>query len=139
MAEAERRLLTREARRALGQHVGRQGVDLLLLAALSERVVEFVGDVEMVLDDALVAPGDEDELFDARRPRFVDDVLQDRPVDDRQHLLGDRFGRGQEARAEAGDRQDRLADGFEHSSGAFPDDFSSAVAKKDSDALKSSH
>ncbi len=110
-----------------------------MLAALPERVVEFVSDVEMVGDDALVASGDEDELFDARLLRFVDDVLQDGPVDDREHLLRDRFGRGQEASAEAGDRQDRLADGFEHSSEAFRDDVPRAAIKKGADALESSH
>jgi hypothetical protein len=52
----------------------------LQLAAPSQRVVEFVGDVEMVLDDALVAPGDENEFLDPRRARLVDDVLQDRPA-----------------------------------------------------------
>ena len=70
----------------------------------------------MVLDHALVAAGDEDELLDARRARLVDDVLQDRPIDDGQHLLGDRLGRGQEARAEARDRQHRFANGSFHAS-----------------------
>ena len=42
----------------------------------------------MVLDHPLVAAGDEDEMLDARLARLVDHVLQDRPVDDRQHLLG---------------------------------------------------
>ena len=101
----------------------------LLLAAPAQRVVEFVGDVEMVLDDALVAPGDEDELLDARRARLVDDVLQDRPVDDRQHLLGHRLGRRQKSRAEAGDRQHRLADGFAHRETAFRVDYASAAAR----------
>jgi hypothetical protein len=70
--------------------------------------------VEMILDGALAAPGDEDELLDARRPRLLDRVLDQRLVDDRQHLLRHRLGRRQEARAEAADREDRLADGSRH-------------------------
>ncbi len=68
----------------------------------------------MVLDDALVAAGDEDEMLDARLARLVDDVLQDGTVDDRQHLLGNGFGRRQKARAEAGDGENGFADGFFH-------------------------
>jgi hypothetical protein len=41
--------------------------------------------------------------------RAVDDVLDQRPVDHRQHLLRHRLGRGQEARAEAGDRKNSFA------------------------------
>ena len=68
----------------------------------------------MVLDDALVAAGDEDEMLDPGLARLVDDVLQDRTVDDGQHLLGDRLGRRQEAGAEAGDGKHGLAERFSH-------------------------
>jgi hypothetical protein len=73
-------------------------------------VLEFVLAVEVVLDDALVAPGDEDEVFDAGRPGLVDHVLDHGSVDDRQHLLGHRLGRGQEPRTEAGDGEHGFAD-----------------------------
>src|SRR3546814_18954903 len=43
-----------------------------VLAALGHRLFEFEGDVEMILDRALAAPGDEDHLFDSRLARFVD-------------------------------------------------------------------
>ena len=68
----------------------------------------------MVLDDALVASGDENELLDARLARLVDHVLEDRPIDDRQHLLGDGLGRGQEAGAETRDGKHGLSNGFAH-------------------------
>ena len=68
--------------------------------------------VEMVLDDALVAAGDEDEMLDAGLARLVDHMLDQRPVDDRQHLLRHGLGGGQEAGAEAGDRENGFADGF---------------------------
>ena len=53
----------------------------------------------------LVAAGDEDEMLDAGFARLVDRVLDQRPVDDRQHLLGHRLGGRQEPGAEAGDRE----------------------------------
>ena len=75
-----------------------------------KRALELELAVEMVLDDALVAARDEDEMLDAGRARLVDDVLDDRPVDDGQHFLRHRLGGGQEARAEAGDGKYGFAD-----------------------------
>ena len=66
--------------------------------------------VEMVLDDALVAAGDEDEMLDAGLARLVHHVLDQRPVDDRQHFLRHGLGGRQEAGAEAGDGEDGFAD-----------------------------
>ena len=66
----------------------------------------------MILDDVLVAPGDEDEMLDAGLPRLVDHMLDDRPVDHRQHFLGHGLGGRQEAGSEAGDREYRFANRF---------------------------
>ena len=74
--------------------------------------------VEMVLDHALVAPGDEDEMLDAGLARLVDDMLDQRPVDDRQHLLRHGFGGRQEARSETGDGENGFANRF-HDAGRF--------------------
>ena len=96
VAEPERLLLAGEAGRArLGQIVT-QHVERLLLLALEQRHLQLELAVEMILDDALVAPGDEDEMLDAGLARFVDDVLDQRPVDHRQHFLGHGLGGGQE-------------------------------------------
>ena len=73
-----------------------------VLAAHFERVLEFELLVEMVLDDALVAAGDEDEMLDAGLARLVHRVLDQRPVDDRQHFLGHRLGGGQEPGTQTG-------------------------------------
>ena len=81
-----------------------------LAELFGERALEFELAVEMILDDTLVAPRHEDEMFDARLERLIDHILDERPVDDRQHLLRHGLGRGQEARAETGDREDGLAD-----------------------------
>jgi hypothetical protein len=61
--------------------------------------------VEMILDGALRAAGDEHQRVSARRQGFVHCILNERLVDDRQHLLGARFGHGQESRAAAGHRK----------------------------------
>ena len=110
MSEAERRLLAGETHGAGLGLVARQNVLLGLLAARGQRGVEFEHPVEMILDHALVAPGDEDEMLDAGFLGLVDDVLDQRLVDDGQHFLRHRLGGGQDAGAEAGDREDGFAD-----------------------------
>jgi hypothetical protein len=85
---------------------------LVVLAALRQRVVQFELDVEMVFDNRLVAARHEDEVFDAGLPRLVDDVLDDRSVDDRQHFLRDRLGGWEKTRAETGDWKNCFADFF---------------------------
>ena len=87
------------------------------LAAARHRRLELEGDVEMVLDRVLAAAGDEDHLLDAGLERLLDRILDQRLVDDRQHLLGHRLGGGQEAGAEAPHREYGLAQlGDHHSS-----------------------
>ena len=49
-------------------------------------------------------------LVDAGGDRFLDAVLNDRLVDERQHFFRLRFGGGKKARAQAGGGEDRLAD-----------------------------
>src|SRR3546814_804414 len=71
----------------------------------------------MVLVRALAASGDENHLLDPGLARFVDRILDKRLVDDRQHLLGEGLGGGEEAGAEARDGEDGLADGFHSFSG----------------------
>ena len=114
VAEAQRGLLAREARRARRGQIGHQRLIFLALAAPRQRVLEFIGHIEMIFDDRLVAAGDEDEMLDAGLARLIDDMLEHRAVDDRQHFLGNRLGGGQKTRAEAGDGQDGLADRLVH-------------------------
>ena len=102
VAQAERLLLAGEAGRArLGQIVA-QHVERGLLLALEERDFQLELAVEMILDDALVASGDEDEMLDASLTGLVDHDLDERPVDHRQHLLGHSLGGGQEPGTETG-------------------------------------
>jgi hypothetical protein len=80
-------------------------VAAILQPALQRRVR-----VEMLLDRAAPAGDDDDDLLDPRGDRLFHRVLDDGPVDQGDHLLGDGLGRGQEASSEAGRRQDGLSD-----------------------------
>ena len=63
----------------------------------------------MILEDALAAAGDENELLDPGGARSSN-VLDERPVDHRQHLLGQGLGGRQHAGAQPGDGKYGLAD-----------------------------
>ena len=110
MAEAQWRLLAGEARRARLRQVVRETRELGVLAALGQRDLQLELAVEVVLDHALVAAGDENQMLDAGLARLVDDVLDQRPVDHRQHFLRHGFGRRQEAGSEARHGKNRFAD-----------------------------
>jgi hypothetical protein len=51
-------------------------------------------------------------MLDAGLAGFVDDVLDQRPVDHRQHFLRHGLGGGQEPGAEPGDGKDSFTDRF---------------------------
>ena len=112
VAEAERLLL------ANGDDLAKAGPRRLerreALAGLAHRRFKLEGHIEIIDQGILAATGDEDHLLDPRLARFVDRILDQRPVDDRDQLLGDALGGRQQARAETGDREDRLADAAAH-------------------------
>src|SRR6516165_9061957 len=112
MAEPKRFLLARETCRAGSWQILIEIIENLVLLALEQRHFEFELAIEMVLDDALVATGHENEMLDSSLAGFIHDMLDQRPVDDRQHLFRHGLGRGQEARAEPGYRKNGLTDGF---------------------------
>ncbi len=64
----------------------------------------------MVLDRVLAAAGHDHDALDAGVARLLDDVLHERPIDERQHLLGLRLGGRQEPRSQAGGGEHRDAD-----------------------------
>ena len=74
-------------------------LELAALAALCKPVLKFEIPIEVVLDRALPNRGDEDDLCDARSHGLFDDVLDDRLIDDGEHLLRLRLRRRQESRA----------------------------------------
>ena len=79
------------------------------VALLLEQVLELVGEVEVVLDRPFLAGGDDDDLLDPGRHGLLDRVLDDRLVDERQHLLGLGLGGREEAGAPAGGGEDGLS------------------------------
>jgi hypothetical protein len=95
--------------RQLGEvhHLG----PLVVLARLVQVVLELELPVEVVLDGALRAAGDDQDVVDAGGHGFLDHVLDGRLVHDGQHLLGLRLRGRQEAGAEASGRDHGLADG----------------------------
>ena len=80
------------------------------VALVAQHLLELEVAVEVVLERSLAAAGDEQDVLEAGGHGLLDDVLDGRLVDDRQHLLGRRLGGRQEPRAEPGRGDDRLAD-----------------------------
>ena len=84
--------------RHLGQVADRPDLAKHLdVALLLEQVLELVRQVEVVLDRPFLAGGDDDDLLDPGRDGLFHRVLDDRLVDQRQHLLRLRLRRGEEA------------------------------------------
>ena len=73
VAEPERLLLAGEAGRAGIGQILLEKFELGVLLALEQRHFQLELPVEMILDDALVAAGDEDEMLDAGLAGLVDD------------------------------------------------------------------
>ena len=92
VAETERGLLAGEARRAGFRQLFLEKRRTSGFLALFKRVLELVIDVEIILDDRLAAPRHEDEMLDPGLDRLVDDMLQNRCVDDGQHFLRHALG-----------------------------------------------
>lgn len=84
--------------------------EALVVALPDQSFLQLVVPVEVVLEGTLVATGDHQNVRKTGRDGLLDDVLDRRFVDDRQHLLRRRLGRRKEAGAEARGRDDSLAD-----------------------------
>ena len=116
VAGAQDRIAIAERARLTHVAEARDGRDALnvaeevVLAILDECLLEFVRRVEVILDGALPAARDEDDVFNAARGSLLREELEHGRVDDGQHLLRQRFRHGKEARAESRDREHRLGD-----------------------------
>ena len=80
------------------------------MTAPLQEVLQLEAVVEVVFDGALLAAGDDDDLLDPGGHGFLHRVLDDRLVDQRQHLLGLRLGRREDAGAPAGGGEDGFSD-----------------------------
>ena len=110
VAETLWRLLADEADGAGHWQKAFKRLQLRFLAGLLQRADQFRMQIEIVLDHRLVATGHEHDVLDTGFERLVDRILDDRPVDDRQHFLRHRLGRRQESRSKPRHRYDCLPD-----------------------------
>ena len=94
----------------LGRHDIPDHGQLLCLALFGQLGLQFIGLVEVIGDRALGAARDEHQLRDAGGHRLLGRVLNQRFIDDRQHLLGIGLGGRQKARALPGHGKHGLAD-----------------------------
>ncbi len=106
VSETQRFLLAGKAGLSRAGKILLQKVEFCRLAPLAQRRLQFVLLVEVILDDTLVAPGDEDEMLDSRLAGLIHRQLDDRPVHHRQHLLRHGLGGRQEARSKPGHGKD---------------------------------
>ncbi len=105
--------------RGLLAHVGNPGeigdrphfFEEMGLAPLFEHPFQLEGGVEMVLDGVLAPAGHDDDAFQPRRAGLLDDVLDQRTVNQGQHFLGLRLGGRQEARSQSRGGKNGNADG----------------------------
>ena len=82
VAESERFFLARVAELdRLADRTHQFG--LVLLALALEKALELGGGIEMVFDGVLAAAGDDDDVVDAGGDALLDDVLDERLIDDR--------------------------------------------------------
>jgi hypothetical protein len=66
--------------------------------------------VKVIFNDPFVAAGHENEVFDSGLAGLVNDMLDKRPIDDRQHFLRHSLSGRQKPGAEAGYGEDGFAD-----------------------------
>ena len=83
--------------------------ELRRLAALLEKTLQLDVHVEVIFDRVLAAAGDDDDVADAGLDGFLDAVLNDRLVDEDEHLFRLRLRRREKPGAESGGREDGLA------------------------------
>jgi hypothetical protein len=98
MPKAERLLLPCKTRRSGERQMNFEIEKLLLLVSLPQNLFQLELAIEMILDNALVPAGNENEVLDTPAPGLIRDVLDEWPVDNRKHLLGHRLCGGQKSR-----------------------------------------
>ena len=109
VAQAERILLADVVDR---RHVA-DLLDLLQLVELPfglQEVLELERAIEMVLERAIAATGDDQDVGESRAHRLLDHVLDRGRIDDREHRLLLSFRRREESRSESGSGDDGFPD-----------------------------
>ena len=88
VAEPKRLILNGKAGLSGVRQAGGEQLQLSQFAALFKGAFQLDLPGEVIFDDALAGAGDEDEMLDARRARFLHHMLDDGFVDDGEHFLG---------------------------------------------------
>src|SRR5438067_7040408 len=114
MAEPERALLAGIGDPAGCRDDGLELAQEIVLAPLAERHFKLDGGIEMVLDGVLRAAGHEIAFFDPGGFGLLERVLDQRLIDNRQHLLWHGLCDRQKTGAEPRHRKHRLAYAFCH-------------------------
>ena len=98
------------------RHLGNRAhrFQLFLLAALLQKFFQLKRNIEVIFNRSLAATGDDDDRLNSGGDRFFDHVLNQRLVDQRQHLFRRGFGGGQKTRAQAGGRKNCFANSLWH-------------------------
>lgn len=107
MSEAERFFLERVVEIGEAVDIFHDG-GKFFFAALSQQRDELVRGLKVAADALFALPGDKDDLRTAGGYGLVDAVMDERPVDERHHLLRDVLRRGEEARAKSRNGENRL-------------------------------
>ncbi len=84
-------------------------LEQLLFALGFERVLQLKRYVEVILNGGLAAAGDDDDVLNAGMHGFLDAVLDEGLVHQREHLLGLRLGGGKKSRAQSCGGEDCFA------------------------------
>ncbi len=87
-------------------------IQQLLLALRLQHSLQFGIAIEMIFNSPLGTACNKYKRLGARRQRFVDRVLNQRLVDDGQHLFRAGLGDGKKARAASGNGENGGLDGF---------------------------
>ncbi|MNC55716.1 hypothetical protein D3C75_1052620 [compost metagenome] len=81
-------------------------IQQLTLHARFQHRLKLIRRVEMVFDRVLGGVGNQNDFFDPGSHAFVDNILDQRLIYDRQHLFRDRLGRRQHAHTQTSNRND---------------------------------
>ncbi len=91
---------------------GAHHFDLLGLSLALQKSLQLGRIVEMIFDGVLASPCNDNDVLDPRGHAFLDDILNQRLIDDGKHLFGLRFG----GRQKSGAQTSGWKDGFAHAS-----------------------
>ena len=80
----------------------------IFLAGVLEGLLQLERNVKMIFNGPLSTAGNNNDLLDSGSHRLLDDILNQRFVDQREHLFGRGFGHRKEAGSQTGGRDDRL-------------------------------